>query len=58
MTAVVTGATGSLGSALVTELVYVSTTGIYGITGGTPAADDASFAPTNPWENCLMKVLN
>jgi nucleoside-diphosphate-sugar epimerase len=32
------------------HVVYVSTTGVYGITGRKPAAEDASFAPTNPYE--------
>lgn len=32
------------------RLVYCSTTGIYGVTGSTPAAEDAPCAPTNPYE--------
>ena len=32
------------------RIVHVSTTGVYGATGETPAAEDASFAPTNPYE--------
>jgi nucleoside-diphosphate-sugar epimerase len=32
------------------RIVHVSTTGVYGVTGETPAAEDASFAPTNPYE--------
>lgn len=32
------------------RIVYVSTTGVFGVTGETPAAEDASFAPTNPYE--------
>jgi nucleoside-diphosphate-sugar epimerase len=32
------------------RIVYVSTTGVYGVTGETPAAEEASFAPTNPYE--------
>jgi nucleoside-diphosphate-sugar epimerase len=31
-------------------LVHVSTTGVYGVTGEQPAAEDAPFAPTNPYE--------
>jgi nucleoside-diphosphate-sugar epimerase len=32
------------------RIVHVSTTGVFGITGETPAAEDAPFAPTNPYE--------
>ena len=32
------------------RIVHVSTTGVYGITGEIPAAEDAPFAPTNPYE--------
>jgi len=32
------------------RIVYVSTTGVHGVTGETPAAEDAPFAPTNPYE--------
>jgi len=32
------------------RIVHVSTTGVYGVTGETPAAEDAPFAPTNPYE--------
>ncbi len=32
------------------RIVHVSTTGVYGVTGDTPAAEDAPFAPTNPYE--------
>jgi len=32
------------------RLVYVSTSGVHGITGDTSAAEDAPFAPTNPYE--------
>lgn len=32
------------------RIVHVSTTGVHGVTGETPAAEDASFAPTNPYE--------
>jgi Nucleoside-diphosphate-sugar epimerases len=31
-------------------IVHVSTTGVHGITGEQPAAEDAPFAPTNPYE--------
>jgi nucleoside-diphosphate-sugar epimerase len=32
------------------RIVHVSTTGVYGVTGETPAAEDASFVPINPYE--------
>ncbi|HYT37506.1 MAG TPA: NAD-dependent epimerase/dehydratase family protein [Ktedonobacteraceae bacterium] len=32
------------------RIVHVSTTGVYGITGEVPAAEDAPVAPTNPYE--------
>ena len=32
------------------RLVHCSTTGVHGVTGATPAAEDAPFAPTNPYE--------
>jgi dihydroflavonol-4-reductase len=32
------------------RIVHVSTTGVFGITGERPAAEDAPFAPTNPYE--------
>jgi nucleoside-diphosphate-sugar epimerase len=32
------------------RIVHVSTTGVYGVTGEMPAAEDAPFAPTNPYE--------
>src|SRR5262249_32017573 len=32
------------------RIVYVSTTGVYGVTGETPATEDAPFAPSNPYE--------
>lgn len=31
-------------------IVHASTTGVHGITGKTPASEDAPFAPTNPYE--------
>ena len=30
--------------------MHCSTTGVHGVTGRTPAAEDAPFAPTNPYE--------
>ncbi len=38
------------GQAQLRCIVHVSTTGVYGVTGETPAAEDAPFAPTNPYE--------
>ena len=32
------------------RIVHVSTTGVHGVTGETPAAEDTPFAPTNPYE--------
>ncbi len=32
------------------RFVHCSTTGVHGVTGKTPAAEDAPFAPTNPYE--------
>jgi nucleoside-diphosphate-sugar epimerase len=32
------------------RIVHVSTTGVFGVTGETLAAEDAPFAPTNPYE--------
>src|SRR5260221_13930968 len=38
------------GQAQLRRIMYVSTTGVYGVTGETPAAESAPFAPTNPYE--------
>jgi nucleoside-diphosphate-sugar epimerase len=35
--------------------VHCSTTGVHGVTGKTPAAEDAPFAPTNPYETTKLK---
>ena len=32
------------------RIVHCSTTGVHGVTGNKPAAEDAPFAPTNPYE--------
>jgi nucleoside-diphosphate-sugar epimerase len=32
------------------RIVHVSTTGVHGVTGERPAAENAPFAPTNPYE--------
>lgn len=37
------------------RIVHVSTTGVHGITGETPAAEDAEFAPTNPYETTKLE---
>jgi len=37
------------------RLVHCSTTGVHGVTGKTPAAEDAPFAPTNPYEATKLK---
>ena len=36
------------------RIVHVSTTGVHGVTGMTPAAEDAPFAPTNPYEQTKL----
>jgi nucleoside-diphosphate-sugar epimerase len=38
------------GQSQLRHLVHISTTGVHGTTGVTPAAEDAPFAPTNPYE--------
>jgi nucleoside-diphosphate-sugar epimerase len=37
------------------RIVHVSTTGVHGVTGETPAAEDAPFAPTNPYEGTKLE---
>jgi len=37
------------------RLVHCCTTGVHGVTGKTPAAEDAPFAPTNPYEATKLK---
>lgn len=37
------------------RLVYVSTTGVFGVTGETLVAEDAPFAPTNAYEATKLK---
>jgi nucleoside-diphosphate-sugar epimerase len=39
-----------LGQARLRCIVHVSTTGVHGVTGELPAAEDAPLAPTNPYE--------
>jgi nucleoside-diphosphate-sugar epimerase len=38
------------GQARLQRIVYVSTTGVHGVTGDVPAAEGAPFAPTNAYE--------
>jgi nucleoside-diphosphate-sugar epimerase len=37
------------------RIIHVSTTGVHGITGATPANEDAPFAPTNPYERTKLE---
>lgn len=37
------------------RMVYCSTTGVYGVTGNTPVAEDAPGAPTNPYEQSKLE---
>jgi nucleoside-diphosphate-sugar epimerase len=43
------------GQSQLTRFVHCSTTGVHGETGKTPAAEDAPFAPTNPYEASKLK---
>ncbi|MDQ6644019.1 MAG: SDR family NAD(P)-dependent oxidoreductase, partial [Chloroflexota bacterium] len=38
------------------RIVHCSTTGVYGVTGRTPAAENAPFAPTNPYEATKLEA--
>lgn len=38
------------GQSQLRRIVHCSTTGVHGVTGTTPAAEDAPYAPTNPYE--------
>ena len=38
------------GQSQLQRIVHCSTTGVFGITGNTPASEDAPIAPTNPYE--------
>jgi nucleoside-diphosphate-sugar epimerase len=38
------------GQSQLRRIVHCSTTGVHGVTGKTPAAENAPFAPTNPYE--------
>jgi nucleoside-diphosphate-sugar epimerase len=37
------------------RIVHCSTTGVYGVTGQTPATENAPFAPTNPYEGTKLE---
>ncbi len=37
------------------RIVHCSTTGVHGVTGRTPAAENAPFAPTNPYEKSKLE---
>ncbi len=37
------------------RIVHCSTTGVHGVTGNTPANEDAPFAPTNPYEGTKLE---
>lgn len=43
------------GQEQVERLVYVSTTGVFGVTGESPVGEDAPFAPTNAYEATKLK---
>jgi nucleoside-diphosphate-sugar epimerase len=38
------------------RIVHVSTTGVHGVTGDTPATEDAPLAPTNPYEGTKLEA--
>ncbi len=42
------------GQSSLQRIVHCSTTGVHGATGRTPAAEDAPFAPTNPYEKSKL----
>lgn len=44
------------GHAQLRRIVHVSTTGVHGVTGEVPAAEDAPFAPTNPYEASKLEA--
>ena len=43
------------GQSTLQRIVHCSTTGVHGVTGRTPAAEDAPFAPTNPYEKSKLE---
>jgi nucleoside-diphosphate-sugar epimerase len=44
------------GQTPIQRIVHVSTTGVHGVTGDTPAAEDAPLAPTNPYEATKLEA--
>ncbi len=46
----------SKGQSQLKRIVHCSTTGVHGATGTTPAAEDAPFAPTNPYEATKLEA--
>jgi nucleoside-diphosphate-sugar epimerase len=43
------------GQSSLQRIVHCSTTGVHGVTGKMPAAEDAPFAPTNPYEKTKLE---
>lgn len=43
------------GQSQLQRIVHCSTTGVLGVTGRTPATEDAPFAPTNPYEQTKLE---
>ncbi len=44
------------GQSQLQRIVHCSTTGVHGVTGKMPAAEDAPFAPTNPYEATKLEA--
>src|SRR5205085_3606032 len=44
------------GQSQLQRIIHCSTTGVHGETGRTPAAEDAPFAPTNPYEASKLEA--
>lgn len=44
------------GQSRLQRIVHCSTTGVHGVTGKTPAAEDTPFAPTNPYEATKLEA--
>ena len=44
------------GQSQLQRIVHCSTTGVHGITGPAPAAEDAPYAPTNPYEATKLEA--
>jgi nucleoside-diphosphate-sugar epimerase len=44
------------GQSQLQRIVHCSTTGVHGVTGPTPAAEDAPYAPTNPYEATKLEA--